>query len=118
MRTSEKILLAAAALCASTVVCSAGPCTQDITKMEIAIDARLNARAAAGPSGTESTAAMMHRQPTPQSIAEAERKLGDVSQQTIDRVRQDIASAKAADQAGDLAGCKRALADVQKAINP
>jgi hypothetical protein len=118
MTSRGMILLAAAAFGASTVACSAGPCTQDITKMEIAIDARLNARAAAGPSGTESTAAMMHRQPTPQSIAEAERKLGDLSQQTINTVRQAVANAKAADQAGDLAGCKRALAEVEKAINP
>jgi hypothetical protein len=118
MTSRGMILLAAAAFGASTVGCIAGPCTQDIVQMEIRIDARLNARAAAGPSGTESTAAMMHRQPTPQSIAEAERKLGDLSQQTIDAVRQSMASAKTADQAGDLAGCKRALAEVQKAIGP
>lgn len=118
MTTRGTIFLAAAALGASTVGCSAGPCTQDIVQMEVRIDARLNARAASGPSGTESTAAMMHRQPTPQSIAEAERKLGDVSQQTIEAVRRGVERAKAADQAGDLAGCERALADVQKAINP
>ena len=43
----------------------------------VTIDAMLEAQAAAGRSTRESTAATMHRQPTPGSIAAAEVKLVD-----------------------------------------
>jgi len=47
--------------------------------MQAKIDAKLEAATAAGPSAVESTAAIMHRQPTPRSVAGAEVGLDDVS---------------------------------------
>jgi hypothetical protein len=52
------------------------PCYQDIDHVQAKIDAMLEAQAVAGGSARESTAAAMHRQPTPRSIAAAEAQLG------------------------------------------
>ena len=72
------------------------------------------AMAAAGPAGRESDAALMHRQPTPGSIAAAEERLGKGAR--AQRALAAISQARAADQAGDTGACERALADVQRAI--
>ena len=66
----------------------------------------------------ESTAATMHRQPTPGSIAAAESKLGDVSSQKVEAVEAAMARAREADHAGDQSGCEQALVDVQRALGP
>lgn len=94
--------------------CLAGPCSQRIDEMQARIDARLEAAAAEGRTGKETTAATMNRQPTPKSIAEAEVKLGDLSAQTVQAVGAAMARARKADQADDKAGCEQALADVTK----
>jgi hypothetical protein len=96
----------------------AGPCTADIDHMQARIDARVAAKASAGPSGVESTTATMNRQPTPSSIAHAEEKLGDVSAQKVDVVQQAMTRARAADAAGDKAGCDQALGEAQRAFGP
>ena len=51
-------------------------------------------------------------------MAAAEEKLGEVSLETIELVKQAMARARAADSAGDNAACKQALAEVQRAIGP
>jgi hypothetical protein len=99
-----------------TPACFAGPCSPQIDAMQAKIDARLAAAAAAGPSGKETTAATMDRQPTPKSIAEAEVKLGDISAQTVQAVGDAMARARKADLAGDKAGCEQALSDVKKTM--
>jgi hypothetical protein len=53
------------ALAASMPASYAGPCSQQIDAVQAAIDAKLEATAAAKPSARETTAATMHRQPTP-----------------------------------------------------
>jgi hypothetical protein len=57
----------------------AGPCTQDIERLQAQVDARIDAVAGAGPAGPESNAARLHREPTPGSIAAAEQRLGEGS---------------------------------------
>ena len=79
------------------------------------IDAKLEAKAAAGPSARESTAATMHRQPTPGSLAAAETKLGDVSSQKVEAVAAAMARAREANHAGPQSACEQALVDVQRA---
>ena len=96
----------------------AGPCSGDIEKMQARIDAALEAKAAAGPAAREGTFAGMSKQPTPRSMAAAEEKLGELSQQTINAVGQAMAKARAADSAGDSSACARALAEAQQAIGP
>ena len=113
----QRLLVAcAAALAASMPAAYAGPCTHEIGRVQAVIDARLEAKAAAGPAARESTAATMNRQPTPGSIAAAEARLGEVSPQTIEAVGAAMAHARAADRADDKIACERALADVQRVI--
>ena len=104
------------AACASISVCHAGPCAADIVATQSRIDAWLQARAGAGKSAPESTDAKLRRQPTPQSIAAAEAKLGEVSAQTVDSIKNDMTRARAADNAGDGRGCQEALDAVQRTL--
>jgi hypothetical protein len=106
----------AAMLAVSISAAAAGPCSDQIDAMQARIDAALEAKAAAGPTGKEGVPAGMSVQPTPRSIAAAEEKLGDVSPQTIAAVAQGMASARTADAAGDEPTCDKALADVARVI--
>jgi hypothetical protein len=118
MMIRRLMVLSATALVASTVAGYAGPCSHDIDLMQSRVDAKLEAKAAAGPSARESGAATMHRQPTPGSIAAAESKLGEVSSDTVEAVKAAMARARKADLANDKSACEQALADVQRAIGP
>jgi hypothetical protein len=77
-------------------------------------DAILEAQAGAGPSARESAAATMHRQPTPDSIAAAESKLGDVSPEKVQAVEALLTRAREADRVGDQSACEQALAEVRR----
>jgi hypothetical protein len=78
------------------------------------IDAKLEAQAAAGRSARESTAATLHRQPTPGSIAAAEVNLGGISPEKVQAVEALMARAREADRAGDQSACEQELAEVQR----
>jgi hypothetical protein len=106
------------ALAASTVDSQAGPCSTEIDRMQVRIDAKLEAKAGAGATARESPGALVDRQPTPGSIAAAEEKLGEVSAQTIRVVTQAMARARAADRAGNKKACEQALTQVDLAIGP
>ena len=115
----QRLLVAcAAALAASVSAGYAGPCLHEIHRVQLEIDAKLNANAAAGPAARESTAATMNRQPTPESMAAAEARLGEVSPQKMEAVAAAMARARAADAASDKSACEQALADAQRAIGP
>ncbi len=86
--------------------------------MQARIDAKVEAMAAAGPTGPQGAVAGMSSQPTPRSMAAAEARLGEVSPETVDAVRQTMLRARAADSAGNKSACEQALADVQRAIGP
>jgi hypothetical protein len=116
MSIPRLLMVCAVALAASTSVSYAGPCSQAIDRVQAEIDAKLEARAAAGPSARETTAATMNRQPTPNSIAAAEARLGDVSPQKVEAVEAAMARAHQSDQAGNQSACEQALADVQRAL--
>ena len=118
MSLQRFLVACAAALAASMSASYAGPCSHAIDRLQADIDAKLEAKAAAGASARESTAATMHRQPTPGSIAAAETKLGDVSPQKVEAVAAAMVRARVADHAGDQSTCERALADVQRALGP
>jgi hypothetical protein len=77
--------------------------------MQPAVDAMA---AAAGPAGRQTTAAMTHRQPTANSVAEATSKLGEAARAR--RAQAALAEARAADSAGDGSACQRALADLRR----
>jgi hypothetical protein len=112
------LVLSALALAMSPAAGYAGPCSHDIDRMQSRVDDRLEAKAAAGPSAREGTAATMHRQPTPGSLAAAESKLGEVSSDTVETIKVAMARARKADLANDKSACEQALAEVQRAIGP
>ena len=118
MTIPRLMMLRAAALAVSTSSSYAGPCTLEIDRMQVRIDAKLNAIAAAGPTARESTAATTDRQPTPGSIAAAEERLGELPPDTIAALAQAMTRARAADSASDKSACEQALADVQRALGP
>lgn len=116
MTVRQRFVMSALTLCFLTLPCQAGPCTKDIERVQAKIDARLHALAAAGPSADQSVGAQMHRQPTPGSMASAERQLGELSPSAIVKVNAAMDRAQKADAAGDAAACKLALAEVEQAI--
>jgi hypothetical protein len=118
MTAPRLLIFGAIAFAASISASYAGPCSDEISNMMARIDAKLEAKAAAGPTARQGVGAGMSVQPTPRSIAAAEEKLGEVSPQTVDAVRQAMSRARAADSAGDKNACEQALADAQRAMGP
>ena len=116
--TAKSLVFGVIAFAASVSASHAGPCTDAIGNMQVRIDAKLEAKAAAGPTAREGVSAGMSDQPTPRSMAAAEEKLGEVSSRIVDAVRQAMLHARAADGAGDKNACEQALADVQRLIGP
>jgi hypothetical protein len=116
--TWQLLGLSAAALAASTIVCSAGPCLPEIERVQARLNARLESAAGAGLSAPQSSDALLHHQPTPGSIARAEIQLGELSPEKAKVIREAMARARAADQTGDEAACEQALAEVQRTIGP
>ncbi len=94
----------------------AGPCAEDLYKAETAIDSRLDAIAARGRAGAESTFATTHHQPTPSTVAGAEGQLGDLSDTEVQAVRKFMADAKRADDAGDKPACEQALSQARQLL--
>ena len=119
MKIARMLALSAVAFIASISASWAGPCSGEIDAMVARINAALASRAGAGSTAKEqAVVAGRHVQPTPRSLAAGEEKLGEISQETIELVKQAMARARAADSAGDNAACKQALAEVQRAIGP
>jgi hypothetical protein len=115
--TVRAALAFAAVACALTpAVARAGPCTDEIYRADLAINARLDAAAAKGKTGTESTFATMNRQPTPATVAAAEAKLGDVPEAEVKGVREYMQAARSADEAGDKPACEKALAQARSIL--
>ena len=116
MITPRVLVFAAMALAAWAA--HAGPCSDQIDAMQARIDAKLEAKAAAGPTAKEGVLATTNMQPTPASIAAAEGKLGDISPKKVKAIKQGMARARAADKVGDLRACRKALAAVQRVLGP
>ena len=79
MSIRRSLVICAIVFAVSGSAANAGRCTQGIERLQAQFDAKLEANAAAGPSARESTAATLNWQPTPNSIAAAEVKLGEIS---------------------------------------
>jgi hypothetical protein len=116
MPAKRLLVFAAISFAASISASYAGPCSDDLDSMQARINAKLEAKAAAGPTAREGVFAGTHHQPTPRSIAAAEERLGELSPQTVDAVRLAILRARAADGVGDKSACEQALAEGQRAI--
>jgi len=116
MSIQRSLITFAAVFAASTSACYAGPCSQDIARLAAAMNAKLAAAAAAGPSSPESGEARMHRQPTPRSIATAESELGGFSLEQGKAFAAAMARAREADSASDESACKQAVADAERVL--
>jgi hypothetical protein len=110
------LLLGAAGLGALITPSHAGPCTIQIEALQGEVDARAAAIAAAGPVAREGTAALLHREPTPGSIARAEESLGEGA--SVEQALSALERAREADQRGNEENCERALAEARRAIGP
>jgi hypothetical protein len=110
----QLIVCMAIVLAVWTSATFAGPRSQEIDRVQVKIDSKLEAQPAAGGSTRESTAATMHRQPTPRSIAAAEAQLGAVSAEKVQAVEVLMTQAREADRAGDQSACGQVLAAAQR----
>lgn len=95
----------------------AGPCTDRIYQTDIAVEKLLDAAAAQGQPAVESTFATMHRQPTPRTVAGAEARAGDLTPDQTQKIMDAMELARKADDAGDQAGCEKALGEAQHILN-
>src|SRR5262249_11582674 len=109
MSIQRSLIACAAVFVASTSACYAGPCSQDIARLQAAMDAKVGAAAAAGPRAPEGTTATMHRQPTPRSIATAESEVGGLSPDQVKAAVSPRARAGQADSANAVADAERVL---------
>ena len=116
MAVRTAIALGVAALAFCSAAARAGPCAGEIYDADIAINKRLDAAAAHGKALPQSSAATMHRQPTPRSVAGAEAKAGDISEADFKALNAFMQDARKADDTGDLAACHKALADLKRIL--
>ena len=108
----------AVALAASLSTSLAGPCSSQLGLVQAEVDGYLDVRAVNGPRAAESARALMHRQPTPASIAAAEENLGDLDARMFAPIAEAMRRARAADRMGDENACETALVEVQHEIGP
>jgi hypothetical protein len=116
--TLRVLAFSAMAVAVTASAAHAGPCSGQIDAMQARIDAKLEAKAAAGPAAKQGVAAGMGIQPTPASIAAAEEKLGEISPRKVKAMKKGMAPARVADKVGDLGACRKALAAVQRVLGP
>jgi hypothetical protein len=116
MSIRRSFVIAAIVFVASRSLAYAGSCSHAIDRLQAQFDAKLESNAAGGPSARESTAATLNHQPTPNSIAAAEAKLGEISPETVHALKAAMAQAREADRVGNEGACERALADAQSIL--
>jgi hypothetical protein len=117
IRSWIALLSFAALVCAlCPALAHAGPCAEDLYKADVDVGKRLEEIAASGKTGTESTFATAHHQPTPATVAGAEEKVGDISEAQVTAVRKYMAEAKQADDAGEKDACEKALSEARNLL--
>ena len=116
MRLRSASILALAPLMLFPAAAHAGPCAPEIYDTDIALNKKLDAEAARGKAAPETQGALLHRQPTPLSVAGAEEKLGDISEADLKTIRAYMEEARKADDGGDLPACRKALADARQML--
>ena len=115
MKSRKQLILSAAIVTFSTQPSLASFCSQDIDRAWVQVNAKIQARVAAGRSAPQGTIALLHHQPTPSSVAAAEEMLGDIWV-PIETAVAALARAREADGINDRIACEGALADVQRVI--
>ena len=116
MIVRQATAVAGTALILGAAPAHAGPCTDRIYQTDLDVAKLLGSAAAQGQPAAESTFATMHRQPTPGSIASAEQEAGDLNTEEVQAITEAMDVARHADDAGDRAGCEKALSDVDRML--
>lgn len=116
MTFRQATAVAGVALILGAAPAHAGPCTDRIYETDLDVAKLLGSAAAQGRPAAESTFATMHRQPTPGSIASAEQDAGDLTSEEAQAITEAMDVARHADDAGDRAGCEKALGDVDRML--
>ncbi|MCI0599600.1 MAG: hypothetical protein L0Y60_08775 [Beijerinckiaceae bacterium] len=98
-------LTAAAAFCLTLACAHAAPCSSEIAKIE---EAMADPGPMIGPTNPQSLGAQLHRQPTPSSVARAEKRADA-------RYKEALARARALD-AKDDPQCMSAVKDLKELI--
>jgi hypothetical protein len=109
----ELLVLTMAAVASSTQPSRAESCSHDIDRAWVQVNAKIQARSAAGRSVPQTTIALLHRQPTPSSVAAAEETLVDVWL-PVETAVAALSRAREADRANDTIACEEALAEVKR----
>src|SRR6185437_11866760 len=112
-------VLAAVSLVAASALLPAAAagkssCSADLRRTSRAVDRALDQHAAASPYAPESKAATLGHQPTPSSIARAERRFDNWPNGS--KAVAAVARARQANKAGDIQGCLDALREARTAI--
>ncbi len=115
MKSRKQLILSAVVVTFSTHPSFASSCSQDIDRAWVQVNAKIQARVAAGRSAPQGAIALLHHQPTSSSIAAAEEGLVDVWL-PIEMAVAALARAREADGINDRVACEGALADVQRVI--
>ena len=116
MSIHRSLIAFVAVFAALTSAGYAGPCFEDIARLQAAGDAKLAAAVTAGPSAPESGEARMHHQPTPRSVATAAGEAGGFSLEQAKAFDAAMTRAREADNASDESACKQAVADVERLL--
>jgi hypothetical protein len=106
---ANAVWVVAAAVCVSTVSALAGPCTADISQLENTVR-NSTTNPLAGPTGQQTIAAQLGRQPTPDSVRQAE-------EQARARVESRLSRAEALDTQDHGAECTRAVGEARLLLN-
>jgi hypothetical protein len=111
------LALSSLALVLSPGTSYSGPCEQQILDVRAAASKKINAIAAAGQGFRERSATKLHHQPTPKAIAQEEVELGELSEKDAEAYHQAMERAVAADKAGNLAECEKALTEARRVVD-
>jgi hypothetical protein len=105
MKSSKLLSLSAVLVAFSARPSLAGSCSQDIDRAWVQVNAKIQARVAAGRSAPQGTIALLHHQPTPSSIAAAEETLVDIWL-PIETAVAGLSRAREADGINDPIACE------------
>jgi hypothetical protein len=114
MNVFGPLLLSSVLLVAITGSADAGPCSGEIARAQADADLRIDATAGAGASQPESVGAKLHHQPTPGSVAQAERKAGEGADN--EQILALLAQARQSDELGDREACEKALKNLRSLL--
>jgi hypothetical protein len=117
MRYRELLVLSAVLAALWTQPGRANSCSQDIDRAWAHVNAKIQARSAAGRSVPQSTIGLLHRQPTQSSVGAAEKMLVDVWL-PMETAVAALSRARQADHANDRIACEEALAEAHRVIGP